>query len=239
MMDEKHIAIMQPYFFPYIGYWQLINAADTFVVYDDGAFIDSVWICRNRILNHEGTGPMNFGIRVSHGSHNKIIYQVERTDIEWVSGKLMKTLAERYKRAPHYNEVIEVIRPLILNPEKNLSRYLTCIIKGVASYLGIKTDIHLSTEVSKEGLEHVDKKVARICDHFGIHNYINPIGGMQFYDKAEWAANGVNIQFLKRNDDIRYRQFYFKYVPDLSIIDIMMFCSREEIGKLLNEYTLL
>ena len=234
---KKHIAIMQPYFFPYIGYWQLIHAVDVFVVYDDGLYIKGGWIARNRILGQDGK-PLMFHTEISHASPNRRINELKRRICEPRVRHTIRNLYQLYHKAPHYTEAMRVIEPILLDEEPDLVCYLTKQLKQVAAYLGIDTEFHLSSEISKEGLEHVEDKLFRICHHFGITNYVNPSGvGMQYYDKTHWKeAGGINLQFLRRNEDIRYKQFNNEFVPDLSIIDLMMFCSRDELHDMLNRY---
>ncbi len=238
MIDGKrHIAIMQPYFFPYIGYWQLIHAADVFVIYDDGKFIKGGWIGRNRILGQDGK-PKLINLDIASKSPNRRINELQRQISAYHIKNMLCNLHFVYHKAPHYAEAMRVIEPILLDEEPDLVRYLTKQLKSVAAYLGIDTEFRLSSEVSKEGLEYVEDKVFRICRHFGINDYINPSGaGMELYDKAHWKeAGNVNLQFLRRNEDIRYQQFNDEFIPDLSIIDLMMFCSRDELHSMLNRY---
>ena len=240
MDDIRHIAIMQPYFFPYIGYWQLVNLADKFVIYDDGNYIINGWINKNRILGQGGFTSQLISIDVSHASPNKKISEMERVIFPAKLRKIESSLEHRYRKAPFYQDSMEVIFPILENRETNLVRYLQFLLEEVSKYLGITTEFYLSSEVEKDGLEHVSDKVFRICNHFGCTNYVNPIGGQVFYDKHDWKERGgVNLQFIRRDDDISYRQFDYDFVPDLSIIDVMMFNSRDEIHDLLNRYTLL
>lgn len=238
MIDGKrHIAIMQPYFFPYIGYWQLIHAADIFVVYDDGKYIKHGWINRNRILNEDGL-PQYIHFEVYHASYNRLICETKRVVNINKANKLFRTLDFLYHRAPHYNEAMEIIEPILFDEESDLTGYLFNQLKAVSAYLGIDTEFHLSSEISKEGLTYAEEKAFRICHNFGITDYINASGvGMQLYDKVHWKkAGNVNLQFLRRNEDIRYKQFSDEFVPDLSIIDLMMFCSRDELHNILNRF---
>ncbi len=238
MIDGKrHIAIMQPYFFPYIGYWQLIHAADVFVIYDDGKFIRGGWIARNRILGQDGQ-PKLIGFDINGKSPNRRINELQRQISAHHIKKMLCNLYQVYQKAPHYAEAMRIIEPILLDDEPDLVRYLAKQLKSVAAYLGIETEFRLSSEVSKEGLEYVEDKVFRICRHFDIPDYINPSGaGMQLYDKAHWKEAGdVNLKFLRRNEDIRYRQFSDEFIPDLSIIDLMMFCSRDELHSMLDRY---
>lgn len=233
------IGIMQPYFFPYIGYWQLIHAVDVFVVYDDGKLITNGWIHRNRILDFDGRTPRYIALPLRKKSVCRTIADMERADDPRALQQLVKTIETRYRRAPHYEEAIGLLRPLLMNPEPNLARYLTHSLQAVCGYLDIPTRFVLSSTIDKSGLEHVEDKAARICRTLGISHYVNPIGGKELYAREEWAKRGLTLDFLRRRDTIRYPQFGGPFVPDLSLIDMLMFCSREEIRQFLDEYDLL
>ena len=240
METSRKIAIMQPYFFPYIGYWQLIKAVDVFVIYDVGKYIPHGWMHRNRVLGFDGVTPLQIDMTVSKASYNKAIFEMQRLIVPQKARKLEATLQQRYRKAPYYDEAMKVIKPIIYDSEPDLVKYLTRLLKDISSYQGLETRFALASEVPLDGLEHVEDRLFKICDWFGIKDYVNPIGGTQFYDKEVWKERGgVNLSFLKRDDDISYRQFKYDFVPDLSIIDVMMFNSREEIAVLLDKYTLL
>ena len=234
--DKRHIAIMQPYFFPYIGYWQLIHSADMFVVGDNIHYIKHGWINRNRILGENGQ-PQLFGIEVSHASCNRLICETKRVVNRKRAEHLYRTLMYNYSKAPHYNEAMEIIEPILLDEEPDLTRYLFKQLKSVADYLGIKTEFRLLSEVSPRWECRSPEIIRRTCEHFGFTNYINPSGaGMEYYDKEKFREMGINLQFLRRNEDIRYKQYSDEFVQDLSIIDLMMFCSQDELHEILNRY---
>lgn len=237
MIDGKrHIAIMQPYFFPYIGYWQLIHAADMFVVGDSVHYIKHGWINRNRILG-EGCQAQYFGIEVSHASCNRLIYEMERVVNRKQAEYLCRVLKHYYSQAPHYSETMEVIKPILLDEEPDLTRYLVKQLRAVAEYLGIKTEFRMLSEVSDHWEYRSLEIIRRTCEYFGITDYINPSGaGMSYYDKDEFCEMGINLRFLRRNENIRYKQRSDEFVPDLSIIDLMMYCSRDELHDILNCY---
>lgn len=237
MNGKRYIAIMQPYFFPYIGYWQLIHAADVFVIYDDGKYIERGWIGRNRILGQDGK-PKMICTDIIRASANHLINELQRRVCVPRAKHTIRNLYAVYRKAPHYADAMSVIEPILLDEEPDLVRYLTKQLKSVAAYLDIDTEFHLSSEVSKEGLTCVEEKAFHICHHFGIPDYINASGaGMELYDKAHWKEAGkISLQFLRRNEDICYKQFSDEFTPDLSIIDLMMFCSRDELHDILNRY---
>ena len=233
------IGIMQPYFFPYIGYWQLIHAVDLFVVYDDGKMITNGWIHRNRILDFDGRTPRSIGVPLKRKSVSHTIAEMERADDPRQTNQMVKMIETRYRRTPHYDEAMTLLRPLLENPERTMVRYLTHSLQTICEHLGITTRFILSSTIVKTGLEHVEDKAERICKTLGVMDYVNPIGGTAFYSKEAWAKRGLSLSFLQRRDTIRYRQFCNGFVPDLSIIDMLMFCSKEEIRQLLDEYDLL
>ena len=260
-----YIAIMQPYFFPYIGYWQLIHAADVFVVGDSVHYIKHGWINRNRILG-EGGQPQYFGIEVSHASCNRLISETKRVVSRKQAEYLCRVLKFYYGKAPHYSEAMEVIKPILLDEEPDLTHYLVKQLRAVADYLGITTEFRMLSEVSDRWEYRAPEIISRTCEHFGFTDYINPSGaGMGYYDKDAFREMGINLQFLRRNEDIWYRQGKEQaprqapqppkggvaahleappsggrgacsFVPDLSIIDLMMFCSRDELHDMLNRY---
>ncbi|MBO4802247.1 MAG: WbqC family protein [Bacteroidaceae bacterium] len=238
-MKQEKIGIMQPYFFPYIGYWQLIHAVDVFVVYDDGKMITNGWIHRNRILDFDGQTPRTIGVPLKKKSVSHTIGEMERAEDNRQMKQMVEMIKMRYRRAPHYQEVMPMLEELILNDETNMVKYLTHSLRTVCDFLGIKTRFEMSSTIDKTGCEGVEDKAERICKTIGITNYINPIGGTEFYDKDEWAKRGLTLNFLRRRETISYPQFGGVFVPDLSIIDMLMFCSKEEIQNILNEYEIL
>jgi len=232
----RHIGIMQPYFFPYIGYWQLVAMSDVFVVYDDGLYRKSGWIHRNRILGY--ADPIVIATDIQSKSCNRRINETKRACNAFHVDKLLRSVALRYSKAPHFRQTMDVIEPLLRNPDPDLVGYLVTSLRGVMSYLGIETPLVLSSSIPKDGLEGVVDKVERICKTVGILNYVNPPNGESLYDRQDFASRGLTLQFIRRDADIAYRQFGGDFVPDLSVIDVMMFNSPEEIRALLTRYTL-
>jgi hypothetical protein len=141
-----------------------------------------------------------------------------------------------YSKAPYYNEAMEVIKPILMDEEPDLTRYLLKQLKTVAEYLGIKTEIILLSDVTPRGDCTAPELIRRICEHFGHSTFTSSINGNIYYTKDAFREMGVNLDFLVRNEDIRYKQRCEEFVPDLSIIDAMMYCSREELHNMLNRY---
>ena len=230
------LAIMQPYFMPYLGYWQLMNAVDQYVVYDDVNFINRGWIHRNRILMNGCAHDIH--IPLSKVSQNKKINEITLLDEEKPRQKLLRTIAQSNARAPRFSEAFPVIREIILFPEKNLSGFLYHQHQVLSAYMGMTTNLLLSSALEKDNSLKGKDKVLAICELLGADVYLNSAGGQELYSKEEFAAHGIELRFLQMND-IRYAQFRNDPVPGLSIIDVMMFNSGEEIRQLLAQYTLI
>ena len=145
------IGIMQPYFFPYIGYWQLIHAVDVFVVYDDGKMITNGWIHRNRILDFDNRTPRSIIVPLKKKSVTQTIREMERADDPRQMQQMVKLIETRYRRAPHYEEVMPLLKPLIMNPDSNMVGYLTRSMKAVCDYLGVTTRFVMSSTIDKTG----------------------------------------------------------------------------------------
>lgn len=230
------IAIMQPYFFPYIGYWQLINAVDKFVVYDDVNFIKGGWINRNNILlngqKHLITLPLN------GASSHKLINEIDIVEKESVKLKLLKKIEAAYKNAPYFNVVYPKVEQTVISEFNNISDVVFFSIQELVSYLKIDTEILKSSNIPKDNnLKSVDK-VIDIVRNLGGSVYINAIGGQELYQKKDFWECGIELKFIKTNN-IEYKQFDNEFVSGLSIIDVMMFNSPEQIKKMLDNYELI
>lgn len=228
------LGIMQPYFFPYIGYWQLINAVDKYVIYDDVNYIKGGWINRNRILLNNKDHFFNAYLRGA--SPNKLICEVELGD-EVLNKKNLKTLEQAYKRAPYYDCIYPLLEECLQSGVTNLARYNGNILKVICTYLDINTELVYSSEIEKNNNLKGKEKVIHICKILNADEYINAIGGKALYDKKEFADNGILLHFLSTND-IEYKQFGTDFIKNLSIIDVLMFNPKERVKKYLEMYTL-
>lgn len=226
------VAIMQPYFFPYIGYFQLINAVDEFVVYDDVNFIKQGWITRNSILVDKK--KQNFILQVEGASSFK---EIKEITLGKNKKKLIKTIEQEYKKAPFFHLIFPIIKEILLSDESNLSKFLIFSLQKIASYLQIETVFRISSEIDKNNLLKGQEKVIAICKKLNATNYINAIGGQELYNKEIFNINEITLSFI-RTEPIHYTQFDDKFIPWLSIIDVMMFNSIKEIKNMLNKYEL-
>lgn len=230
------LGIMQPYFLPYIGYWQLMNAVDKYVIYDDVNFIKGGWINRNRILmNNEGK---MINLQMNGASPNKLINEVEVLGNPIQNKKLLKTIESCYKKAPYYSNVFPVIESIINQDEKNLAKYLEFSIRQICKYLSIDTEIIVSSTINKNNDLRGQDKVIEISKVLGADQYFNAIGGQDLYSYDDFSAHEMKLSFLK-TESVEYKQFNNEFVSNLSIIDVMMFNSRYQIENMLKMYELL
>lgn len=230
------VAIMQPYIFPYIGYFQLINAVDEFVVYDDVNFMKGSWINRNNILADNNS--QLFSIPLVNASSFKCINEIKIfTGVNW-QRKLLRNIEFSYKKAPFFSSIYPLLEEIILNDETNLSRYLMSSLQKVAGYLKMDTTFKISSELNKDIHLKGQDKVINICNGLEATNYINAIGGLDLYDKSSFETESITLNFLKTKDTC-YPQFGNNFVPHLSIIDVMMFNNVDEIQSMLNQYELI
>lgn len=238
--DSKKIAIMQPYFFPYIGYFQLIYAADLFVVYDDGHMIRSGYIHQNSILGAKADQrvPIKLNIASKRKMNFPQIREMKLSDNVQTFKGIKRAITMRYQKAPYFSKVMPLLEQCLDYEEENLVKFLWHELRLICEYIGITTPLVRSSDIPKPGIEHVQEKVWCLCNHFDIHHYINPIGGKEFYHKDFWAEHGVKLSFLHRNEDLSYMQYHKPFVRDLSIIDVMMFNSPAQIRELLGQYRL-
>lgn len=223
------LAIMQPYLFPYLGYFQLIRAVDAFVVYDDVNYIKRGWINRNYILAN-GKGQL-ITLPLQGASQNKLINQIEVV----TQHKILKSLRQSYGNAPYFDNVYPMLEDILAQTEKNLARFLVYQLRRICDYLGLGPQWHISSSLAKDnGLRGQDKILA-ICEALGATHYINVPGGRALYDQPSFAARGLQLSFIQPRA-VSYRQFEAGFVPSLSIVDVMMFNDREQCSMLLEEY---
>lgn len=223
------IAIMQPYFFPYIGYFQLIAAVDLFVVYDNIQFSKKGWINRNRILVNGTDSFVSLPLR----KQSDFLNVVDRSlSDNWINErkKIVNRIIESYRKAPYFSDAFPLIEKVIMYEDVNLFRFILSSLKLVNGYLEITTPIVISSTLPIDHSLKAQEKVVTLCKECKAATYINPIGGLELYDKEEFKREGIKLEFLKAHN-IQYPQFNNEFVPFLSIIDVLMFNSKEQIRQ--------
>ena len=224
------IAGNQPYFLPYIGFWQLVNAADLFLIGDNYNFIKRGWIQRNRILiNGE---PFFFGLEVKHITSFKKINETEFVDFD-VAQKL-NTVYRAYRKAPQFDAGYNLVKAILNNPERNVAEFLFQSIKDVCRFLGINTKFIRSSEIPGNDNYKREYRIYDFCQRLGGDTYINAVGGQDLYHFDDFEKHGVTLKFIRPN--IRpYKQFHNEFVPGLSILDVIMFNSLDAIKNMLED----
>ena len=231
---------MQPYFFPYIGYWQLMNVVDQYVVYDDVNYKKGSWVNRNRILTLkklEGWSYIN--LNLDHASAYKKFNEISVLRDRKYKDNFFGIIKDSYKKAPFFLDVFPLLEKIMMQDETNLANFLKFSFDVINSYLGIHTKFILSSNISKNNELKKEEKVIDICKILGADQYYSAMGGWNLYSKEEFAKHGIEFIFLKTKDSIRYQQFQNEFIPNLSIIDVMMFNDVPTIQKMLLEYELL
>ena len=227
---------MQPYFFPYLGYFQLINSIDVFVYYDDVNFIKRGWVNRNNILVN---GQSNlFKVPLIKASQNKLINELEIDLQQSWKINMLKTIKMSYKKAPFFDDIFPILENIINYENANLAKYLINSLEKICNLLNLKKTFILSSDLEKNNSLRGQQKIINICNSLNCSTYINAIGGKDLYNKLDFKKNDLNLKFLNPKD-ITYSQFNNEYVPWLSIIDLLMFNSKDEIQKFLNNYELI
>lgn len=249
---------MQPYFFPYLGYFQAINAVDKYILYDNINFINKSWIYRNKhlLINNDSCF---FTLSLKEKSVFKKIHEIELNDKDDWRRKLLKSIYFNYKKAKYFDNVYPLVETVVNFPTNKLSELNFQSIKCVCDYLNIKTELSnerekysdIERKLSANDLYEIDfpdlklidwqRKVIRVMEICRIECadvYINAIGGQDLYSKDEFLMNGIELKFIKSNN-VNYKQFNNDFIPNLSIIDFLMFVSPDLFDKSLNEYELI
>ncbi|WP_395167007.1 WbqC family protein [Francisella salimarina] len=227
------VAVMQPYFFAYIGYWQLINAVDVFVIYDDVNFIKKGYINRNNILLNNK--PYRITLELLGASQNKLINEIYLGDNK---PNILKIIKQAYSKAPYFRDVYNLLEKIMTDEEKNLGLFLEKLIRNVSSYIGIDTRFIRSSELDKDNNLRGQDKILQICQLLDADVYINAIGGKELYDKQSFFDKSISLNFIE-SEIVEYPQFGNEFCGYLSIVDVLMFNSVSDIKEVLNNYKLI
>lgn len=224
------IAIMQPYFFPYIGYFQLIAAVDKFVFYDDVNFIKNGWINRNRVVL---SGDVNYvTVPLSGASPFLKINQISAQAGERWRKKIFESIRHSYAKAPYFCAVTELVSEIIFLDRDKISDIAKESIITVANYLSLNTEFIQSSEKYGNSQLRGTERVIDICRLENASVYYNLPGGKALYDEEAFKSQGIDLRFVTPNDE-SYPQFRKEYIPWLSIIDVLMFNEPKSVRAML------
>jgi len=236
MSKLNKVAIVQPYVFPYIGYFQLINSVEIFVFYDDVNFIKKGWVNRNNLLVNKM--PSLFTIPLVKPSQNKLINEIDLSiDEKWISAFLNK-LTHSYCKAPYFEIIAPLVEGIIRTKKKTIAELSIVSVMDVAKYMELEIKFKISSQEFSEskGMDRSNRLI-KITKELGSSTYINPYGGKELYTKDYFLKNDIDLYFLKPQLN-HYKQFQEPFHPGLSIIDVLMFNDKETIKKELLNYTL-
>jgi WbqC-like protein family len=221
------VAIMQPYFFPYVGYFQLIAAVDMFIVYDNIKYTKKGWINRNRMLINGKDEVFSLPLQ----SDSDSLDVCERTlAADFNRAKLLNKIAGAYRGAPNFDPTFSLVEQIVQHKEANLFQFLYHSLVKTCAHLSIKTAIKVSSEIAIDHSLTNQEKVLALCQAAGASTYVNAIGGKDLYSAATFNARGFDLQFICPQP-IEYKQFDHPFVSWLSIIDVMMFNSSDVVGQ--------
>lgn len=223
---------MQPYLFPYVGYFQLMNYVDTYVVYDDVQFIKGGWINRNYILLKQEQRMLT--LPLERAGPNKKICEI---NVAKYHKKYLKTIAQAYRPARYFNDVYPIVEKIFTLQDMNLVSLIMNSFDALSEYLGIRAQLVLSSSLKIPDVLKGESRVLEICRKIGAQTYINAIGGQALYSREVFRDNGIALKFMSMRH-IMYEQYWNKFVPNLSIIDALMFNSRQQLKTMLAKFEL-
>lgn len=224
-------AVMQPYLFPYLGYFQLINCSDNFIVYDDVNFIKGGYINRNYILSNGE--KQRFTIPVPGASSNKKINELcFSTDVK----KVLASIQQAYSKAPYFEEVYPLIEKVLKGKERSISNVCLQSYVEIFTYLGIKKNFFKSSDLEYDRKKSPAERLVELTKSFNSNKYVNTIGGKELYSKDYFKENGIELSFISSNLP-PYVQGSKEYIAGLSIIDILMWCEIDAIKGMLNSFS--
>lgn len=221
------VAIMQPYFLPYIGYFQLIGAVDLFILYDNIKYTKKGWINRNRMLQN-GTDvmlslPLESASDMLNVCDRKLASQFNRT-------KMFSQINGAYRRAPCFAQTYPLIEKIVMYEEQNLFKFIQNSITKICEHLGVTTKIQISSRIAIDQNLRGQDKVLAFCEAIGASTYINAIGGVELYSRELFRTRGIELMFIQSRP-FEYAQFGNAFLPWLSIIDVLMFNPLEAVRK--------
>lgn len=225
---------MQPYFFPYLGYWQLVGAVDTFVILDDVNYIVRGWVNRNRILiNGE---PHYVTVSLLDASQNRMIDEILLDPTPMWRDKMVRSIEMAYRKAPHYAAVFPVLEAMLRHPAERLVDFLSNQLQTLASYLQLATKFVYASQVLPKGDLRGEERILALCRHLGAGTYRNLPGGRSLYDAVHFAQIGIQLEFMSIRTEPYLQLRTANFVPALSVIDALMFVGPAGTREMIDRY---
>jgi len=230
------VAIMQPYLFPYLGYFQLMHHVDQFVVFDTAQYIRRGWINRNRILLDQK--PHTFTLPVRKAPRDTLIADMLLASDAKAVSKLLHTIYVAYREAPYFESTYAMVESILQSTESSLCIRLVDQLQQILTHLNIDTQITLASQIEVRSVEGAENRILGMCEALGATTYINPWNGQDLYTPTRFHERNMHLGFLEMQV-IPYPQKVTEFVSHLSIVDVLMHCSVEEIHRLLSQYRIL
>jgi len=233
------LGIMQPYFFPYLGYYALLKYVDKWIVFDTVQFIRHGWIERNRILKPT-EGWQYISVPLEKHSRDTLIKDIKIKNTEDWKNKIIRQLDHYKKKAPYYNQVINFLQNIFSYNTDSISLLNSYLLNKTCDYIGINFNYEIFSElnITIGSINDPGDWAFEISKAVGADCYINPPGGIELFDKKKFNNAMIDLNFLKINIT-EYNQSRKTFEPGLSIIDAMMFNSPSEISKMLDDFILI
>ncbi len=222
---------MQPYFLPYIGYFQLIASVDQFIVYDNIKYTKKGWINRNRML--QNGSDVTFSLPLKKDSDSFQVVQRELA-LDFNRHKLLNQFTGVYRKAPYFEQTMPLIELIVRFEDNSLFAYLHHSINQTCKYLGITTEVQVSSTIDIDYTLQSQEKVLALCQATNAKTYVNAIGGMELYSKEIFQDKGIELKFIK-SKPFEYKQFDKPFVPWLSILDVLMFNPPDAVKNCVNQ----
>lgn len=232
------LAVMQPYIFPYLGYFQLVEAVDTFTFFDDVNFIKKGWIHRNQLL--VSGQKYLFSVPLQQASQNKLIkdiYLHSSSYSQW-RAKFLKTIRQSYYRAPFFQDVFRLLTRVLERPHQTIAELAIDSVESVARFIGLKTSFNTSSSLDYDHNLSGQDKIIKICTLQQATTYVNPIGGTSLYEAEKFSQRDLALRFIQ-SSPIQYVQGKNNFVPHLSMIDVLMHNEIASVNRFLQQYTLI
>ncbi|NNE80710.1 MAG: WbqC family protein [Silicimonas sp.] len=233
------IAVMQPYIFPYLPYFQLVHAVDCFVFLDTVQFLKRGWMHRNRIKLGDKDHLFTLPVRVE-SRNSPVTDVVFAENIKAECETLKRKLEHAYRKANSWSQLETIIWPLMddMEPGANFSDFAGKSVQAVSDAMGITTDFRSASALGERTADHYQDYILDICQELGATTYVNPIGGMDIYSPKAFAERNVDLRFLSAQSFV-YPQPGGAFVENLSIVDVLANVPLGELGQLLDDYELI
>ncbi len=233
------LGIMQPYFFPYLGYFELIRRTDRWVVFDTAQYTRKSWMNRNRI-HHPTDGWQYIHAPVRHAPLGAAIHSIQLLDRPGARDRLLRQLAHYQGRAPHYRQVENVVGNAFSRAsDDSLLALNIATLASVCDYLEIPFHWQLASGIDLGPLpiEHPGQWALRIATQLGASEYLNPPGGRDLFQPEEWRAANIRLRFTNL-PTLRYACHPYPFIEHLSILDVLMWCSPAQVRDALSDHAL-